>query len=127
VAVYFITKLEIGIYNWFTNMVMVCAECQCAPAECAKDSQNITQCINCIKPVCCCIDFHQDLSDNTRHSDNHVTLQYRYRFSSTITFLGYSEIVDCVLGLVYCYDSYFHSPSLSLHGIPIILSKNSFL
>lgn len=40
-------------------MVLVCAECQCAPDECAKDIKNITQCKNCIKRICCCIDFHQ--------------------------------------------------------------------
>jgi hypothetical protein len=63
-------------------MVLVCAECQCAPPECAQDNQNITQCKNCIKPVCCCIDFHRELSNNTSHdSNNHIP-----RFSLIITF-----------------------------------------
>ena len=42
---------------------MVCAECQCAPEECAKDINDITRCKNCIRPVCCCIDLYQDSSE----------------------------------------------------------------
>jgi hypothetical protein len=70
-------------------LVLVCAECQCAPIECAKNGQNITQCKNCIKPICCCIDFHQDLSYNIRHSDNRIT--FLSRFSSIVTFLLYAR------------------------------------
>src|SRR5919108_5977781 len=66
-------------------MDLVCAECHCAPVECAKYSENITQCKNCIKPICCCIDFHDDLPDDTSHSDNHIS--FCSRFSSIITFL----------------------------------------
>ena len=76
-------------------MVLVCAECQCAPAECATYSKNIIQCKNCTKPVCCCIDFHHNLSDDTSYSDNHVPL-----YSSIITFLGYvKEIYAAALGI----------------------------
>jgi hypothetical protein len=76
-------------------MVLVCAECQCGPAECAKKSQNITQCKNCIKPVCCCVDFHHDLSDNIRHSNTHIA-----RFSSIITFFAYVKgIYAAALGI----------------------------
>ena len=66
-------------------MGLVCAECHCAPVECANYSKNITQCKNCIKPICCCIDFHDDLPDDTSHSDNHIS--FCSRFSSIITFL----------------------------------------
>jgi len=77
---------------------LVCSECQCAPEECAKDSKNITQCKNCIKPVCCCIDFHHDLSNDISHSDNHVSIYSR--FSSIITFLRYSKgIYATALGI----------------------------
>lgn len=73
-------------------MVLVCAECQCAPEECAKgvkDVSHITQCKNCIKPICCCINFHQDLSDITSHSDKHITSHSR--LSSVIAFFGYAK------------------------------------
>ena len=82
-------------------MALVCAECKCAPKECAKgvkDVSHITQCNNCIKSVCCCIDFHQDLSDITSHSDKHVT--FHSRVSSIITFLGYAKgIYAAALGI----------------------------
>jgi hypothetical protein len=80
-------------------MVLVCAECQCAPEECAKNSQNTTQCKNCIKPICCCIDFHQDLLNNTiNHSNTHVT--FYNRFSSIVTFLLYAKgIYAAALGI----------------------------
>jgi hypothetical protein len=68
----------------------VCAECQCAPEECAKDISNFTQCKNCTKGICCCIDFHQDLPNDTSHSDNHFV---SYSKSSIITFLG------CIKGI----------------------------
>jgi hypothetical protein len=80
-------------------MVLVCAECQCAPAQCAKYSENINQCKNCIKPVCCCINFHHNLSDDTSHSNNHVPFTYS-RFSSITTFLGYvKRIYAAALGI----------------------------
>jgi hypothetical protein len=76
----------------------VCAECQCAPEECAKDSNNTTQCKNCIKPVCCCVDFHHDLSDNIRHSNTHIA--FYSRFSSIITFIAYVKgIYAAALGI----------------------------
>jgi len=82
-------------------MALVCAECKCAPEECAKgvkDVSHITQCNNCIKSVCCCIDFHQDLSDITSHSDNHLT--FHSRLSSIIAFFGYAKgIYAAALGI----------------------------
>jgi hypothetical protein len=79
-------------------LVLVCAKCQCAPAECAKNGQNTTPCKNCTKPICCCIDFHQDLSNNTSHSDNRVT--FYYRVSSIISFFGYAKgIYAAALGI----------------------------
>jgi hypothetical protein len=73
-------------------LVLVCAECQCAPKECAKKGQNITQCKNCTKPNCCCIDFH------TSHSDNRVTIYFR--LSSIISFFGYAKgIYAAALGI----------------------------
>lgn len=80
-------------------MILVCAECQCAPAECAKDTNNIARCKNCIKPVCCCIDFHQDLSDDTSsHSDTQVA--FISRLSSIIMFLRYAKgIYAAALGI----------------------------
>ena len=80
-------------------MILVCAECQCAPAECAKDTNNIAACKNCIKPVCCCIDFHQDLSDDaSSHSDTQVA--FISKLSSIITFLRYAKgIYAAALGI----------------------------
>lgn len=40
---------------------MRCAECQCAPQECIK--QSYLQCKNCTKADCCCISFHQQQTD----------------------------------------------------------------
>lgn len=82
-------------------MVLVSAECQCAPEECAKgvkDVNHITQCKNCIKPVCCCINLHQDLSDIISHSDKHITSHSR--LSSMISFFGYAKgIYAAALGI----------------------------
>ena len=79
-------------------MVLVCAECQCAPEECVKDINN-SQCKNCIKRICCCIDFHHNLSNDT--SNNLVAFQSR--FSSIITFLGYAKrIFAAALGIEIC-------------------------
>jgi hypothetical protein len=79
-------------------LVLVCAECQCTPTECTKNGQNITQCKNCIKPVCCCIDFHHDLSDTTSYSDNHIT--FYSRLSSITSFFGYAKgIYIAALGI----------------------------
>ena len=77
-------------------MVLVCAECQCAPAECAKD--NIAQCKNCIKPVCCCVDLHHDYLTTSSHS---VTqLMFNVKLSSLITFLLYAKgIYAAALGI----------------------------
>jgi hypothetical protein len=75
---------------WQISLVLVCAECRCAPEECAKNGQNTTQCKNCIRPICCCIDFHQDLLNNTtNHSNTHFT--FYNRFSSIVTFLLYAK------------------------------------
>jgi hypothetical protein len=79
-------------------MVLVCAECQCAPEECAKDIRNITRCKNCIKRICCCIDFHHNLSNNTSHSNNHVAFQSK--LSSITSFFGYAKgIYAAALGI----------------------------
>jgi hypothetical protein len=80
-------------------MVLVCAECQCAPSECAKVINNITQCKNCIKQVCCCIDFHQNLSYYANsHSNTHVT--FIFRLSSIVSFLRYAKgIYAAALGI----------------------------
>jgi hypothetical protein len=79
-------------------MVLVCAECQCAPAECAKDANNFTQCKNCTNRICCCIDFHQDLSESLLLSDNHISIYSK--FSSIIAFLGYIKgIYAAALGI----------------------------
>lgn len=80
-------------------MVLVCAECQCAPEECAKDIKNITRCRNCIKRICCCIDFHHNLSNDTSHSNNHH-VAFQSRFCSIITFLEYAKgIYAAALGI----------------------------
>jgi hypothetical protein len=77
----------------------VCAECQCAPEECARDISNIAQCKNCIKQICCCIDFHHNLSNNTIRSPNTYVTFYS-RFSSIFTFLGYVKgIYAAALGI----------------------------
>jgi hypothetical protein len=38
-------------------MKLKCAECHCAPQECAKQSN--LQCKTCTKNDCCCVSFHQ--------------------------------------------------------------------
>lgn len=44
-------------------MVLVCAECQCAPYECIReDINNNNQCRNCTKVICCCLNIHQRLN-----------------------------------------------------------------
>jgi hypothetical protein len=68
-------------------LVLVCTECQRAPEESAKDISNFTQCKNCTKHICCCIDLHQDLSNNTGHSDNRIA--FHSRSSPIIVFLRY--------------------------------------
>ena len=79
-------------------MVLVCAECQCAPKECPKTSQTITRCKNCIKLVCCCAGFHHDISKNTTHSDNYLT--FNSRLSSIFSFFGYAKgIYAAALGI----------------------------
>src|SRR5919198_1482942 len=79
-------------------MDLVCAECYRIPVECAKCSENITQCKNCVKPICCCIDFHDDLPDDTSHSYNHIS--FCSRFSSIITFLRHAKgIYATALGI----------------------------
>jgi hypothetical protein len=79
-------------------MVLVCAECQCAPAECAKDINNIAQCKNCIKPVCCCVDFHHDHLTTNSHSVTQLT--FNVKLSSLIIFLLYAKgIYAAALGI----------------------------
>jgi hypothetical protein len=77
----------------------VCAECQCAPEDCAKDINNIANCRNCIKQICCCIDFHHNLSvDSRHHSDIYVT--FYSKFSSIFAFFRYSKgIYAAALGI----------------------------
>jgi hypothetical protein len=96
-------------------LVLVCAECQCAPEECAKNSQNTTQCKNCIKPVCCCMDFHHDLSINTSHSDNQVT--FNSRLSLIISFFGYAKgIYAAALGIeILCIAAAETGENTALH------------
>jgi hypothetical protein len=81
-------------------MGLVCAECQCAPEECTRyrATNNIAQCKNCIKQICCCIIVHQNLSNDTSHPKAYVT--FYSRFSSIITFLGYVKgIYAAALGI----------------------------
>ena len=92
-------KYEYAI-DLFINMVLVCAECQCAPAECAKDVNNFTQCKNCTKRICCCIDIHQNLSDNNSDSDNHISIYSK--FSLIIAFLGYVKGIYAAALCVCC-------------------------
>jgi hypothetical protein len=80
-------------------MVLICAECQCAPVECTNDINNIHQCKNCIKPVCCCIDFHQDLLDNTS-SPSDTQFAFVSRISPIVTFLRHAKgIYAAALGI----------------------------
>jgi hypothetical protein len=83
-------------------MGLVCAECRCAPEECAKDINNkdddTVQCKNCIKPICCCCtDLHPQLLGDCNHSNNHVSFSSRsssssFSFFSSITrFLKYAK------------------------------------
>ena len=37
-------------------MKLKCAECQCAPRECAKEAAS--RCKNCTRKTCCCLSFH---------------------------------------------------------------------
>ena len=77
--------------------ISLCRMSMCTRRMCQEQS-NITQCKNCIKPVCCCIDIHRDLSNNTNHSNNHIT--FYNRFSSIITFLVYAKgIYAAALGI----------------------------
>jgi hypothetical protein len=47
-------------------MKLRCAECQCAPHQCAKESY--IQCKNCTKTdCCCCISFHKQQTNGNRH------------------------------------------------------------
>jgi hypothetical protein len=79
-------------------LVLVCAECQCAPEECSKTSQNVTRCKNCIKPVCCCVGFHYDLLNNTTHSGNYFA--FYPRLSSIFNFFRYAKgIYAAALGI----------------------------
>jgi hypothetical protein len=79
---------------------LVCAECQCAQEECARyrDINNIAQCKNCTKQICCCIEFHHNSSDDTSHPSAHVTLYSK--FSSIFIFFGYVKgIYAAALGI----------------------------
>jgi hypothetical protein len=80
---------------------LVCVECQCAPEECARrrDINDIAQCKYCTKQICCCIDLHHNLSNDTiRHPNTYVT--FYSRFSSIFTFLGYAKgIYAAALGI----------------------------
>jgi hypothetical protein len=50
--------LEIDCTRGLQDLGLVCAECQCAPEECARHIRNIAQCKYCTKQIYCCIDFH---------------------------------------------------------------------
>jgi hypothetical protein len=59
----------------------------------------ILLCKNRIKRICCWVDFHHNLSNDTSHSNNHHVVFYS-RFSSIITFLGYVKgIYAAALGI----------------------------
>jgi hypothetical protein len=45
-------------------MKLRCAECQCAPHQCSKESY--IQCKNCTKSDCCCISFHKQQTNRNR-------------------------------------------------------------
>ena len=45
-------------------MKLRCAECQCAPHQCAKE--RYFQCKNCTKIDCCCISFHKQQTNRNR-------------------------------------------------------------
>jgi hypothetical protein len=79
---------------------LVCAECQCAPEECTRyrDPSSISQCKNCTKQICCCIGFHQNLSNDTSHPSAFV--KFYSRFSSIFTFVRYAKgIYAAALGI----------------------------
>jgi hypothetical protein len=80
---------------------LVCAECQCAPKECTRDINNIAQCKNCTKQICCCIDFHHNLSNATigrPRPNTYVT--FNSKFSSIFTFFKYAKgIYAAALGI----------------------------
>ena len=65
-------------------MGLRCAECQCSPEECYSENNNNIQCKNCIKPTCCCIDFHRPLRDTS----GYTTSFFVSSFSLIIGFLG---------------------------------------
>jgi hypothetical protein len=73
-------------------MGLVCAECRCAPEECAKDikrdDDNNIQCKNCIKPICCCIDIHLQSLGDCNHSNRHVSFSSRSSSSSSSSFFS---------------------------------------
>ena len=59
-------------------MSLRCAECQCAPNECAKEDISNAQCIICTRNTCCCIDIHQSFIHSTnrfkKSSPNHFSI-----------------------------------------------------
>jgi hypothetical protein len=65
-------------------MRLRCAECQCAPNECTKGDISNTQCKNCTRNICCCIDIHQPLIHSVNHSNKSSPAHF-----STLRFLGY--------------------------------------
>jgi hypothetical protein len=66
-------------------MGLRCAECQCAPTECVTEDINNTQCENCTKNVCCCINIHKA----TTRSINHLNKRNSSAFFSASRFLGH--------------------------------------
>jgi hypothetical protein len=56
----------------YIPIMLRCAECQCAPQECARE--NHLQCKNCTREDCCCISFHQQSTKR----DSHFSSLFRY-------------------------------------------------
>jgi hypothetical protein len=48
-------------------MSLRCAECQCTPHECIKGDISNSQCRNCTKTTCCCLDIHKRLKCSINH------------------------------------------------------------
>jgi hypothetical protein len=81
-----------------SDLRLACAECHCAPNDCAKDITNIAKCKNCIKRICCCIDLHGSLPSES--SSINANVRFYSRSSSIFTFLGYVKgIYAAALGI----------------------------
>lgn len=70
-------------------MKLRCAECQCAPHQCAKESY--IQCKNCTKSDCCCVSFHKQLASSFRYL-GHVKDLYAAALGIEILCIAAAEI-----------------------------------